>query len=74
MHQILKGICFVFFFVFSLGGNLLVNAGPTAYGMISPIYEERLRQMGGWLGVNGDSIYGTQPWKFQNDTTNPDVW
>lgn len=30
--------------------------------------------MGEWLGINGDSIYGTEPWKFQNDTTNQDVW
>ena len=58
----------------SLGGNLLVNVGPTSYGEITPIYEERLRQMGEWLGVNGQAIYGTRPWTYQNDTTNPDVW
>lgn len=58
----------------SLGGNLLVNVGPTAYGEIAPIYEERLRQMGEWLDVNGDAIFGTHPWKNQNDTVNPDIW
>lgn len=67
---------FLLFFPFqpSLGGNLLVNAGPTAYGEITPIYEERLRQMGQWLGINGQAIYGTRPWTYQNDTTNTDVW
>ena len=30
--------------------------------------------MGEWLNLNGDAIYGTKPWLFQNDTTNPDVW
>ncbi|KAL8601465.1 hypothetical protein ACOMHN_000407 [Nucella lapillus] len=58
----------------SLGGNLLLNVGPTAYGEITPIYEERLRQLGQWLGVNGDAIYGTKPWTYQNDTVNRDVW
>ncbi|PVD39018.1 hypothetical protein C0Q70_01645 [Pomacea canaliculata] len=58
----------------SLGGNILVNVGPTKDGMISPIYEERLTQMGEWLGVNGDAIFGTQPWKYQNDTVNSNVW
>ncbi|PVD39014.1 hypothetical protein C0Q70_01641 [Pomacea canaliculata] len=58
----------------SLGGNLLVNVGPTKYGVISPIYEERLTQMGRWLQVNGEAIYGTRPWKYQNDTANSDVW
>ena len=66
---------YVFNFLFaSLGGNLLVNVGPTAYGKISPIYEERLRQMGQWLKVNGKAIYGSQPWIYQNDTVNPNVW
>ena len=39
-----------------------------------PIFEERLRQLGSWLKINGESIYSTRPWKYQNDTTNPNVW
>ncbi|XP_046402393.1 alpha-L-fucosidase-like [Ischnura elegans] len=58
----------------SCGGNLLVNIGPTAYGKIPPIGEERLRQMGKWLQINGEAIYSSKPWVFQNDTLNPDVW
>ncbi|XP_046581903.1 alpha-L-fucosidase-like isoform X3 [Haliotis rubra] len=60
--------------VVSCGGNILLNVGPTPDGMISPIYEERLRQMGQWLNVNGDAIYETRPWTFQNDTATPGVW
>ena len=58
----------------SCGGNLLINVGPTKDGIIVPIFEERLRQMGQWLDVNGEGIYGTKPWTFQNETLNGNVW
>jgi len=59
---------------FSCGGNLLINIGPTHDGRIIPIFEERLRQLGSWLKVNGDAIYSSKPWKHQNDTVTPNVW
>lgn len=58
----------------SCGGNILINVGPNKEGRIVPIFEERLRQVGSWLSVNGEAIYGSRIWKYQNDTTNPDVW
>lgn len=30
--------------------------------------------MGKWLSVNGEAIYESQPWLYQNDTTTPNVW
>ncbi|XP_071815084.1 alpha-L-fucosidase-like isoform X2 [Apostichopus japonicus] len=58
----------------SCGGNMLMNFGPTHDGRIIPIFEERLRQIGAWLKVNGEGIYASHPWTSQNDTFTPGVW
>ncbi|QOY87082.1 alpha-L-fucosidase [Paludibaculum fermentans] len=46
----------------SRGGNLLLDIGPDADGTIPVVMEERLIQIGDFLRVNGDAIYGTKPW------------
>ncbi|CAL8070943.1 unnamed protein product, partial [Orchesella dallaii] len=56
------------------GGNILVNVGPTKEGTIAVIMEERLLQMGEWLGINGEAIYGSVPWTRQKDTVTKGVW
>ncbi|KAK0054541.1 alpha-L-fucosidase [Biomphalaria pfeifferi] len=58
----------------SCNGNILINVGPTKEGTIPPIFEERLRQMGSWLQVNGEAVYYSRPWVHQNDTLTPGVW
>jgi len=56
------------------GGNALVNIGPAADGTIYPIFQQRLSEMGNWLNLNGEAIYGTKPCSFQNDTLTKDVF
>ena len=43
----------------SKGGNYLLNIGPTAEGLFPAASLERLEQIGAWMKVNGEAIYGT---------------
>ena len=44
----------------SKGGNLLLNVGPKADGVIQPEAYTGLHALGRWMKVNSESIYGTQ--------------
>ena len=52
--------------VASRGGNFLLNVGPQPDGQIQSEFQERLRDIGAWLTLNGDSIYGTTYGPVQN--------
>lgn len=46
------------------GGNMLLNVGPDADGVIPPTHVQRLKEVGQWMKTNGESIYSTRPGPF----------
>ena len=45
------------------GGGMTLNVGPAADGKIPLLQQERLLDLGHWLDINGEAIYGTRPYK-----------
>ena len=44
----------------SLNGNFMLNIGPRANGDVPFETAQRLQEIGDWLNVNGEAIYGSQ--------------
>jgi len=53
--------------IVSKNGNLLLNIGPRADGTVPEIQEQRLRDLGAWLKINGEAIYGSRYWTQATD-------
>ena len=48
-----------------MGGNVLLNVGPTPEGIIPPDSAQRLREIGAWMKINGEAIYGSTRGPFE---------
>ncbi len=46
--------------IVSKGGNYLLNIGPGPDGELDPVAYERLKEIGAWMNLNGEAIYGTR--------------
>jgi alpha-L-fucosidase len=49
--------------IVSKNGNLLLNIGPRPDGTIPQEEQDILLEVGNWLQINGEAIYGSRPWK-----------
>jgi len=49
----------------SKGGNFLLNVGPTAEGLFPQASIDGLKEIGQWMMINGEAIYGTQASPFK---------
>jgi alpha-L-fucosidase len=50
--------------IVSKGGNFLLNVGPNSEGIIPVVCQQNLLEIGEWLRLNGEAIYGTSASPF----------
>ena len=51
----------------SLNGSFMLNIGPRANGEVPYEISQRMLEMGKWLQVNGESIYGAEAFELNKD-------
>jgi alpha-L-fucosidase len=57
--------------VLSMNGNLLLNLSPDGQGAINSAQQNTLREIGQWLAINGEAVYGTHNWTTDGEGFTP---
>lgn len=60
-------LLYYFVDIMSKGGNYLLNIGPDGAGHVPEASAKGLREMGDWIAINGEAVYGTSRWKIPNE-------
>ena len=66
-YRTTKDLVNVFVDVVSKNGCLLLNVGPHADGTIPERARVILTQLGDWMKINGEAIYGSRPWQVYGE-------
>ena len=53
--------------VVAKNGTMLLNVGPKADGTISEEDTRVLKEIGAWMKINGEAIYGSRPWRYAQE-------
>ena len=53
--------------VVAKNGTILLNVGPKADGTISEEDTRVLKEIGAWMKINGEAIYGSRPWRYAQE-------
>lgn len=51
----------------SYGGGLIINVGPAADGKIPLMQQERIEDLGKWIHINEEAVYGCRTWIKQGE-------
>jgi len=57
--------------ILSMNGSLLLNLSPTGTGSINEQQRTALKEVGKWLAVNGEAVYGTHNWVADGEGFTP---
>jgi alpha-L-fucosidase len=57
--------------ILSMNGSLLLNLSPMGQGAINDAQRTALKEVGKWLAVNGEAVYGTHNWVVDGEGFTP---